>query len=322
MLNTYVSNGNCEVNNMQHNEDVIQIKNISKKIGKRLIIDNVSLSIKKGEVFGLVGANGAGKTTIMRMITGLIEPTSGEILIDNNDIKNRELALKSIGAIIEGPDLYKHLSGKTNLKIMANMYENISNNRIKEVASLLDIENRLKDKVKTYSLGMRQRLGIAVAMLNNPKILILDEPLNGLDPQGVRQMRNVFKSLAESEGVTVIISSHILGELEMVCDRFSILHNGQIVETKSIEAYDENTNKEYELKFLQETSVVKIEEILHKINIKLVSTSEYGILIYCDKYNIAKVIRELSINNIDIISVIPKIKSLEDYYVEKVGGTC
>lgn len=296
----------------------MKIDNIFKKIKKKQIIQGVTLSVNEGEIFGLVGANGAGKTTIIRMMTGLIKPTQGCVYINGKNVYQNVNALSDIGAIIEGPDLYRHLSGYRNLKIAANMYDGVSEERIKEVASLLGIQTRLGDKVKTYSLGMRQRLAIAITLLNQPKLLVLDEPLNGLDPQGVREIRTLMKELSQKEKVTIIISSHILSELELVCDRFCILNQGMVSEVKDMEI-SRQSEGECEIAFLAECNMVETEKLIKGFDIDIVSMESGKVVIKTDERKRADLIKKLSECDYQIKTVIPLKVSLEDYFIQKVG---
>ncbi len=214
---------------------VLELKNVTKIIGNRKIVDNVSFEINSGEIFGFLGPNGAGKTTTIKMITGLLKIDKGDILISNNDVKkNFEKALSQVGGIIENPEMYGYLTGRTNLEIYGRMHGNISKERINEVIKLVKLENRINDKVKKYSLGMRQRLGVAQALLHNPKLLILDEPTNGLDPMGIKELRDTLRHLAEKEGLAVLVSSHLLSEMELMCDRVGIIDNGKIIDIKTL----------------------------------------------------------------------------------------
>lgn len=303
-------------------KNAIELKNITKIINKRTILKDICLDIKYGEIFGLLGPNGAGKTTLMRVITGLIKPTSGDVYIDGmNLVKYHEESLAQISAIIESPEMYKHLSGYLNLKLMSNMYSNVKKEKIDEVAKIAGISDALKSKVKTYSLGMRQRLGFAATLLNDPKILILDEPLNGLDPDGVREMRNILIHLAHEEGVCVIISSHILSEMELICDRFTIISNGKIIETKDINSKDNNDVSEVKIHLLEQVSPIKIEEILNSLKIKIISLSNDEFTITQNPKVIAEVINTLVKENIKIVSVVPHKKSLEEYFMQKIGDS-
>lgn len=218
------------------NTAVLQLNNVTKKIGRKTIIDNISFEVPRGEVFGFLGPNGAGKTTTIRMMVGLMSITEGEILINGvNVAQNFEKAMNYVGAIVENPELYKFLTGYQNLLHYARMIPGLTKQRIDEVIQLVGLQNRIKDKVKTYSLGMRQRLGIAQALLHKPLLLILDEPTNGLDPAGIRELRDHLKHLTRAEGISVIVSSHLLAEMELMCDRIAIIQNGKIVGVQTLQ---------------------------------------------------------------------------------------
>jgi ABC-2 type transport system ATP-binding protein len=220
---------------MEEVKTAVVLKNVTKKIGSRTIIDNLSLEIHRGEVFGLLGPNGAGKTTTIRMMVGLISLTRGEIMIYGRSItKNFTQAIARVGAIVENPEFYKFLTGYANLVHFANMHPGIAAKRIEQVVALVGLENRIHDPVKTYSLGMRQRLGVAQALLHQPAVLILDEPTNGLDPAGIKEMRDYLRQLAQHVGVTVIVSSHLLTEMELMCDRAAFIKNGKLLDVKAV----------------------------------------------------------------------------------------
>jgi ABC-2 type transport system ATP-binding protein len=220
---------------MEEAKTAVVLKNVTKKIGSRTIIDNLSLEIHSGEVFGLLGPNGAGKTTTIRMMVGLISLTRGEIMIYGRSItKNFTQAIARVGAIVENPEFYKFLTGYANLVHFANMHPGIAAKRIEQVVALVGLENRIHDPVKTYSLGMRQRLGVAQALLHQPDVLILDEPTNGLDPAGIKEMRDYLRQLAQCAGVTVIVSSHLLTEMELMCDRAAFIKNGKLLDVKAV----------------------------------------------------------------------------------------
>jgi ABC-2 type transport system ATP-binding protein len=213
----------------------LSVHNLRKVIGRKEIIKGISFDLKEGEVFGFLGPNGAGKTTTIRMLVGLIKPTSGSIHIGGvNLVANFEDAMKNLGCIVENPELYPYLSGYDNLLHFARMLEGIDEERISEVSKLVGLTERIHDKVKTYSLGMRQRLGIAQALLGRPKVLILDEPTNGLDPAGIREMREFIRFLAEDEGLSVLVSSHLLSEIQLLCDRVAIISKGTVIRTDTV----------------------------------------------------------------------------------------
>ena len=214
----------------------LSVKNLKKTIGKKEIIKGISFDLMEGEVFGFLGPNGAGKTTTIRMLVGLIKPTSGSVEIGGYNIENHFFeAMKNLGCIVENPELYPYLSGWDNLLHFVRMLNDVGEERITEVTQLVGLTERIHDKVKTYSLGMRQRLGIAQALLGRPKVLILDEPTNGLDPAGIREMRQFIRFLAESEGLSVLVSSHLLSEIQLLCDRVAIISKGKVIRTDTVE---------------------------------------------------------------------------------------
>ncbi len=216
-------------------EITLSVRGLRKVIGKREIIQSLSFELKRGEVFGFLGPNGAGKTTTIRMLVGLIKPTAGTIQVCGYDIhKQFPEAMGNLGCIVENPELYSYLTGWNNLQYFARMVKGIDDARIKEVVALVGLTARIHDKVKTYSLGMRQRLGIAQALLGNPKVLILDEPTNGLDPSGIREMREFIRYLAEKQGLSVLVSSHLLSEIQLMCDRVAIIAKGQVVRVDTV----------------------------------------------------------------------------------------
>ncbi len=225
---------------------ILDVQNVKKVIGGKTIIEDISLSIEQGDILGFLGPNGAGKTTLIKMITGLYNINSGHILVNNIDLSHHhDQALQYIGAVIENPEMYPYLSGYDNLVICANMHSGITKERIQHVVRLVKLENRIHDKVKKYSLGMKQRLGIAQALLHRPKLLILDEPTNGLDPMGIIELREMIKNLAHKEKTGVLISSHILGEMELVCNKFCIIDNGKIIFEGHKDDFEEGELEQY-----------------------------------------------------------------------------
>ncbi|NFN49120.1 ABC transporter ATP-binding protein, partial [Clostridium botulinum] len=215
--------------------NVLEIKNLHKTLGNTEVIKGINLSIKQGEIFGFLGPNGAGKTTTIRMLVGLIKPTNGEIRICGYDLnKNKEKALKNVGAVVENPELYKYLSGRENIMQIARI-RSVSKKEVEKVIKLVGLEKRIDDKVSKYSLGMKQRLGLAVALIGSPKLLILDEPTNGLDPTGILEFREIIKKASKEKEISVFISSHILSEIQNLCDKVAFINEGKI---KSIEKMD------------------------------------------------------------------------------------
>ncbi|GMK41481.1 bacitracin ABC transporter ATP-binding protein [Paenibacillus sp. CCS19] len=216
-------------------EIVLSVQAVTKKIKGRSIIRGISFDIKAGEIFGFLGPNGSGKTTTIRMLVDLIRPTSGEIYICGNNVQREpEDALRHVGCIVENPEMYSYLTGWENLEHFARMQQGIDAARIAEVVEIVGMDNRIHDKVKTYSLGMRQRLGIAQALLGRPKLLILDEPTNGLDPKGIKELREFIRTLAE-QGMSLFISSHLLSEIQLMCDRVAIISKGELLAVGAVE---------------------------------------------------------------------------------------
>ncbi|QAY68147.1 ABC transporter ATP-binding protein [Paenibacillus protaetiae] len=216
-------------------EAIVQLRDVTKKIGSRTIIDRLTLDLPAGEVFGFLGPNGAGKTTTIRMMVGLMSLTSGEIQIGGYSITNQfEKAIRQVGAIVENPEMYKYLTGYQNLVHYARMVPGVEDSRIGEVVELVGLSARIHDKVKGYSLGMRQRLGVAQALLHKPRLLILDEPTNGLDPAGIRELRDYLRQLAREEGIAIFVSSHLLAEMELMCDRVAIIQNGKLIDIRNL----------------------------------------------------------------------------------------
>jgi ABC-2 type transport system ATP-binding protein len=211
---------------------VLEAENLTKSFGRREAVVDVHFQVRAGEVFGFLGPNGAGKTTTIRMLVGLVRPDRGRVRIRGLDLRHQfRKAMGHVGCIVESPDLYRFLTGRENLLHFARMLPEGAAERIPELASLVALSERLDDRVSTYSLGMRQRLGIAQALLGNPDILILDEPANGLDPAGIREIRRLVRRLAVERGIAVFVSSHLLSEIEQMCDRVAIIHRGRTLAT-------------------------------------------------------------------------------------------
>ncbi|MDY4077691.1 MAG: ABC transporter ATP-binding protein [Clostridium sp.] len=300
--------------------NVLEVTGLKKKLGKREIIKGINLSVKEGEIFGFLGPNGAGKTTTIRMLVGLIAPNEGEIKICGKDLqKNKEEALKNVGAVVENPELYKYLSGRENLMQIARIRK-VSKKEVDSLIELVGLKDRIDDKVKKYSLGMKQRLGLAAALIGEPKLLILDEPTNGLDPSGIIDFREVVKKAAKERNMAVFISSHILSEVQNLCDRVAFTNGGVI---KSIEDIHDNTmdteldsltlivssNEEETVKVLKGIDLVKsanvIDEEIHLI-IESGKTSELlGILLN---------------KKIKVEEIFKNRKGLEQRYMELVEG--
>ncbi|MBY0203433.1 ABC transporter ATP-binding protein [Paenibacillus cucumis (ex Kampfer et al. 2016)] len=224
-------------------DSVLSVQHLKKKIGRKWIIKDVTFDVKPGEIFGFLGPNGAGKTTTIRMLVDLIKPTEGKISVCGYDVnRDPERALKYVGSIVENPEVYTYLTGWENLEHFARMQPGVDHDRIQEVVNIVRLDQRIHDKVRTYSLGMRQRLGIAQALLGRPRLLILDEPTNGLDPKGIKELREFIKQLA-SEGMAVFVSSHLLSEIQLLCDRVAIISTGRVLAVGGVNELIEDHSK-------------------------------------------------------------------------------
>ena len=239
---------------MSVNEIVLSAEGLAKKYGDREVVSDVTFALHAGEVFGFLGPNGAGKTTTIRMLVGLVKPTRGRVVIDGHDVQREfEAAMHRVGCIVETPDLYKFLTGRENLEHFARMIGEPAFDRIDELAALVHMTDRLDDVVKTYSLGMRQRVGIAQALLSDPAVLILDEPTNGLDPAGIREMRELIRLLASTRGLAVFVSSHLLSEVEKMVDRIAIVHRGKTLAAGTLAEVTDGGTRSLEDLFLEKT---------------------------------------------------------------------
>lgn len=299
---------------------IVQINNVSKKIGKKLIIDDLSFEVRSGEVFGFLGPNGAGKTTTIKMLLGLMSITKGEMYIDGLDVvKDFEKAIAKVGGIVENPDLYKYLTGYQNLVHYCRMYPNVKKERIAEVIKISGLEKRIHDKVKTYSLGMRQRLGVAQALINSPKLLVLDEPTNGLDPAGIHELREYLRKLAIEENVAVIVSSHLLSEMELMCDRVGIIQNGKLVRIQDMkEMLDNEVTSVISLNL---TPIDKAKEYLESLNKKYnLEIKNKEIEITENIENIPELVENLVSQGIKIYGIRKVQQSLESKFLEMTGG--
>ncbi|MBH0164334.1 ABC transporter ATP-binding protein [Fictibacillus sp. 7GRE50] len=300
----------------------LELKNLTKKIKGKTIVDDLSFSVREGEIFGLLGPNGAGKTTTIRMIVGLISITDGDVLINGDNIRgNFEKAMERVGAIVENPQLYDYMTGYKNLMQYARIMPDVTKERIDEVIELVDLKYAIHDKVKTYSLGMRQRLGVAQALLHKPNVLILDEPTNGLDPQGIYDLRNYLRLLANN-GTSVIVSSHMLAEMQMMCDRVAIIQNGKLVRIDEI--LNQEDEADVKVHFQIEGDVSQATQVLIKMNEELNVTESGQELIVqtSDVRSIAELNKQLVLAGVLVVGIQRKTKTLEERFLEmtKKGG--
>lgn len=299
---------------------VLEVKKLTKTYGERVAVSSASFKIYEGEIFGLIGPNGAGKTTIIKMITGLARPTSGDAIINGFSVtKKFEKAISYVGAIIENPELYGYMSGMDNLKFYASLYPKINQDKINECIRLVGMEKRIFDKVRTYSLGMKQRVGIAQALLNSPKLLILDEPTNGLDPNGIKDMRLFLKNLAKKHKIAILISSHILSEMELLCDTVGIIDNGKVLEVKTIDQLKKGIQEEQKVSikvdypnFAGKLIMLRYKTPVHVAGNSIIFPLQDNLIPQATSY----LIRE----NISIYGVTTITKSLEEVFTEIINN--
>lgn len=294
---------------------VVEIQNVTKKIRGKTIIDRVSFDVYRGEVFGFLGPNGAGKTTTIRMIVGLMGITEGDIKIAGSSIKTDfEKAVGHVGAIVENPEMYKFMSGYDNLIHYARMSKGVSKSKIDEVVQLVGLTDRIKDKVKTYSLGMRQRLGLAQCLLHDPDVLILDEPTNGLDPAGIREIRDHIRMLARERNMAVIVSSHLLSEMEAMCDRIGIIQQGKLVDVQLVHDFVDVAEKLVEFEVSPaDRALTILANAFPKLQVE---AAEGKVMVVVSKEIIPELVRSLVGEDIMIYGIQEKHKSLEERFLE------
>lgn len=295
-------------------QPIVQLQNLSKTIRGKQIIQQLNLDLYPGQITGFLGPNGAGKTTTIRMMTGLMYPSEGKVIIDGQSLQDHyEEAISKVGVIVENPEMYKYLSGYKNLLHFARMHKNVSKERIDEVVLQVGLEKRIHEKVSTYSLGMRQRLGLAQALLHRPKFLILDEPTNGLDPAGIREFRMYLRKIADEEDVSVFVSSHLLSEIELMCDRVAVIQNGKLIDIRDIQ------NDTTSLYYIEATPSKDVALLLQKLNYSF-EVENNGVVAEIKKENIPALIVQLVAENIQLFAVQPYQKTLEEQFLEMTGG--
>lgn len=299
---------------------VLKTYNITKKYGEQLAVDNVNMTIKKGDIYGFIGKNGAGKTTLIRLITGLIHKSGGEIeLLGVNEENELNKARTMVGSLIESPSLYTNMTARENLEV-SRLVRNIPGKKcIDEVLELVGLKDVEKKKVKNFSLGMRQRLGIANALMGNPKLLILDEPINGLDPMGIVEIRELLKKINKEKDMTILISSHILSELSELATTYGIISNGKLIEEITAKQLSEKCRQYIDLK-VDDTAraVILLERELGISNYEVLEDS--NIKVFSNLDNVGEVNSLLSRSGIIVESISVKGENLEEYFMNKVGG--
>ena len=292
---------------------ILKTNNLTKKYKDFTALNNANITINKGDIYGLIGRNGAGKTTLMKVITTLTNKTSGEFYLFDKDDSDLTETKRRIGCLIENPAFFENLTAYQNLKYYAIQKGIIDYSQIDKVLDLVKLSDSKNKKFKTFSLGMKQRLGIAFAMLDNPDFVILDEPINGLDPTGISELRETLKKLNEESNITMLISSHILSELYLLANRFCFIEKGKIIKELSKEELDVECSRAIVIKTnnVKETCLI-IEKELNTTNYKVIDKHEVRLYDYLD--NSGKVNKELAKNDIDVISIYESGISLEEYF--------
>lgn len=309
-------------------ETVLSVKNLKKKIKNKEIIKGISFDVYAGEIFGFLGPNGSGKTTTIRMLVDLIRPTEGTIHICGFDVrKEHNQAMRQVGCIVENPELYSYLTGWENLEHFARMLPDVDEQRIQEVVEIVSMDGRIHDKVRTYSLGMRQRLGIAQALLGRPRLLILDEPTNGLDPQGIKEMREFIQRLA-ADGLSLFVSSHLLSEIQQMCDRVAIISHGEVIQVGAVDELIAQGGKvvwsvspaDKAEGLLNASPLVNAIEEIGPIDPVHTDTSVRQIVTQMDKEHVPQISRQLMEAGISLYAVEIKNPTLEDLFLSLTEG--
>jgi len=299
---------------------IIQTNHLTKNYKGTTVVSNVNMHVKKGEIYGFLGPNGAGKTTVMKMIMNLIKPTSGEIIISGETVtpKSYEI-LKRMGSIIEYPVFYDKLTARENLELHSDYMGYYNKSAIDTALDMVQLKNFEGKAVKDFSLGMKQRLGLARAIITKPEILILDEPTNGLDPVGIKEFRNLFQMLSKDYGMTLLISSHILGEIEQIADTIGVIKDGKLVEEVLMETIRLQNTEYIELKTddVKKASYI-IKESLYITNFKILD--DVTIRIYDMNTAQGKISKTLVLNGVLVESINKKDNTLEDYFLKKING--
>ncbi len=301
---------------------VLQMNGVSKIIKGKSIVDKLSFDIRKGEIVGLLGPNGAGKTTTIRMMTGLIRMSEGDVMIQGHSIRNDfKQAIAHIGAIIENPEFYPYMTGLDNLKQYQRMTDEVNDERINEVVQLVGLQEAMNKKVKAYSLGMRQRLGIAQALLQRPKLLILDEPTNGLDPAGIREMREYMRTIAEVEGISILISSHMLAEIEQICHRAVVIQNGKLVTvTKLGEEQEAAAQVKLSIRVDLLKAALDIVEGAELAQLNGMDSTKSELTVTLLDSNVPALVTALGVGGVGIYRITELKQSLEEDFLKWTGG--
>ncbi len=301
-------------------EAVLQIKGLNKYFGHKKVVDDLNLELYRGEVFGFLGPNGAGKTTTIKMVMSLLQRDSGEILINGYSIdKQYEKAMACVGGIVENPETYQYMTGIQNLRQYARMRTGVTEERIREVVRIVGLENRINDKVKKYSLGMKQRLGVAQSIMHHPDLLILDEPTNGLDPAGIKELRDILKRLAHEENACVMVSSHLLSEMQLMCDRVGIIADGRLIGVRSVSELMNESEGKHQFEIRVKGDVSAAAALIDDKPVEVTGEQTFHVTV-ANEDEISGIITRLVINQVKLITVTEATRNLEEVFIELTGG--
>ncbi|WP_052676022.1 ABC transporter ATP-binding protein [Paenibacillus sp. IHBB 10380] len=302
------------------NTTIFEAKGLTKQYGSSFALQDINMTIQPGDIYGFIGENGAGKTTLMKIIGGLVHPTSGKISLLGKGEKNKlNCARRQVGFLIEMPALYPNLNAEENLTFYCRIYGIEDKNRIADVLQAVSLSDVGKKNTSDYSLGMRQRLGLAIALLNNPKFLVLDEPINGLDPSGIVEVRKILENLANERGVSILISSHILSELQLLATKFGFIHKGRLI--KEISADELLESAETRICIRTPDSAATVQILKNELNMELIHITEAGeIQIPKESTNLEKLMTVLLKQGIEIEGINLSTPNLENYYMDLIGG--
>ena len=294
----------------------LELKNLTKYFGKRKVVDDITLSVNSGEVFGFLGPNGAGKTTTIKLVMGFLKPDGGEIIIGGESLsRHYEKAMSYLGGIVENPEMYGYLSGRKNLEMYARLHNGVPKRRVDECLELVGMSGRAGEKVKRYSLGMKQRIGLAQALVHRPKVLILDEPTNGLDPAGIKELRDILKRLAHEEDVAVMVSSHMLSEMEPMCDRVGIIDAGRLIGVRPV--HDASGGEKY--RFAVDNPSAAAAALEDKTAFRCEITDDM-LVVSAQRDSVPDVVALLVSQGIKIYGIGKKEDSLEETFIKITGG--
>ena len=298
--------------------DIVQTRGLCKQYGKVLRVNHLDLQVPEGAIYGFLGPNGAGKSTTLKMILGLVHPTAGSISVFGKEVDghNRLDMLKQVGSLIESPSYYGHLTGEENLKVVQTL-RGVPEKDVYEVLEIVRLEGQRNKKAAHYSLGMKQRLGLAAALLGFPRLLILDEPTNGLDPAGIQEMRELICSLPARFGMTVLVSSHLLSEIDQMADHVGIIREGELVFQDTLETLHRHSRHNLALRTGDNEGALKL---LHQSRVPCAQEEDYILLPRLDDPDAAKLIRYLIGHGVDVLRLEERQKSLEDIFLKLTGG--